>query len=192
MKKSLIAASLAASMALLFSGCSSKVVVVKPLQQQAAGQNVKQIIADTADTSSFTRTARNRGAVMMAMQAAAEQTLSAGDKYFAIVSPSVISNTEGNTMNTPEEWDAKCATYSAGSAMGSLFDDNNLGGRGCGMIWMTSGLLGNALTVDHRATLAIVTFKEKPKETLVYDAQAVVDYIKKVGVFTEYKIKDKL
>ena len=106
----------------------------------------------------FRHTAHNN-VLAATIQAAAETTLIKGKKYFAILSPSQMSNSNGVLINTPQEYFKKCEV--------SLTDILTFQSKGC-----------NLIPRRNNGIMTIKIFDEKPNDILVYDAKEVVKYLK--------------
>jgi hypothetical protein len=57
------------------------------------------LVLANGDYSTFSMTKRNNH-IVAGIQAAAQDTLSTGYKYFAVVKPNELSNTQGSKINT--------------------------------------------------------------------------------------------
>lgn len=171
MVKKIISNGLLASGLLLFAGCSysgsAYNPIVKPSSVILAGHS--------PGAPSLSRASDATQTAWFSLQQAAMYTLKSGNKYFAIDKPKLISNTDGSTMNTPEEFAVKCTSSGAASA-GSAFDAFGIGEYGCRI---ASGPHIKAGFIE------IVTYKEKPKTILVYDADEVIAYLKSHELFVE-------
>jgi hypothetical protein len=111
-------------------------------------------------------------AVTAALQAAAETTLLANKSYFAIISPTAISNMNNILINTPEDYIKNCTT-----SMGTVL---TLSSSNCGV----KGTRKNG----------VITFKaydERPHDILVYDAKEVIQYYKDNDLYDdEERVED--
>lgn len=166
--------------AVVFSGCSSKALSGKPynLSQNTkynaekelakSGSDVMLIYGHTKGMNSISRAADAQATALYMFQLAAERTLEAGDSYFAIARPKIISNTLGGTMHTMQEFKERCYN-SSGAHVASAFDAFGLGTYGCN--------IGIGDSPRH-GFLEIVTYKESPSEVMVYDAKQVIDSLK--------------
>jgi predicted lipoprotein with Yx(FWY)xxD motif len=166
--------------AILFSGCASKALSGKPynLSQDKTsgvdkelaknGSDVMLIYGFTKGMNSISRAADAQKTALYMFQLAAERTLEAGDGYFAISRPKIISNTLGGTMHTVEEFKDRCYN-NAGAQVASAFDAFGLGTYGCNIGFGDSPRSG---------FLEIVTYKERPSEVMTYDAKQVIESLK--------------
>lgn len=76
-------------------------------------------------------------------------------------------------MNTPEEFAEKCSS-SGISSFASAFDAFGLNTYGCGIPFKNA---------YHHAEIAIVVYNETPANTLVYNAEEVIKYLKAEGLY---------
>jgi len=193
LKKTLFLTLLMASTLFLFTGCvNHKTYAVKvPYESNYCKSKYKLINQSTCAYISskegkdiylidaissfsdygFVHTGINN-AVTAALQAAAETTLLTGKSYFAIISPTAISNMNNVLINTPEDYLKNCTT-----SMGTVL---SLGSRNCGV----KGVRKNG----------VITFKvydERPHDILVYDANEVIQYYKDNDLYDdEERVKD--
>jgi len=146
----------------MFTGCSPKVYANNKVggAWSAKGETPGQLMyvqgkeAWRSPSAGYNVKTRN----IHVLQNMADLTLREGFKYFAIGRPLAISNMDGSTMNTAEEFVDKCTPSSA-----QIFDVAN--GR-CGF---------NGTTMWVSAIFA--AYKEKPLEYLTYDAKEVKEYL---------------
>lgn len=123
------------------------------------------------EASSFTVLAYNYSTAA-GLQVAAETTLKKNHKYFAFVYPQEISNIYGSLINTPEEYLKKC-DINSGNVFSFNLDPCNIHYR------------------PRVANVVIITYKERPEETLTYDAEEVIKYLKKEDRFdSESSLKE--
>lgn len=167
--------------AILFSGCGSKAIAAKPynLSKDATakvdkelaknGSDVMLVYGRTEGMPSISRASDAQGAALYLFQLAAERALEAGDGYFAISRPKMISNTLGGTMNTIEQFKDRCYN-NAGAHLASAFDAFGLGTYGCNI-----AREGNLVKEGY---LEIVTYKDRPSEVMTYDAKQVIESLK--------------
>lgn len=172
---------------LLLTGCSYSGGVYTPIVKPEVGIETEVVLLSgyAPGAPSISRGSDATEVAWFALQQASMYTLEKGDKYFAIYKPKLISNVDGSTMNTPEEFAAKCTSSGAASAA-SAFDAFGLGGYGCQIASQPYRKAG---------FLEIVTYKEKPKTILTYDSNEVIAYLKSHDLFVEvddYKQKGLL
>lgn len=187
MVKKIITNSLLLGVVLGFAGCSYKGSAYTPVAKKTVGVDTEVVLLSghAPGSPSISRAADATKSAWFSLQQAAMYTLNKGDKYFAIYKPKLISNVDGSTMNTPEEFAAKC-TSSGAASVGSAFDAFGIGGYGCNI---ASGPQIKAGFIE------IVSFKEKPKNILVYDSNEIITYLKSHDLFIEaddYTLKGQL
>ena len=91
--------------------------------------------------------------------------------------PKAMSNFDGSTITTMEEFVDKCGT----SGFGSAFDAYGINSYYCNI---------SGVGIVHAGFLEVAFFKEQPHNVLVWDAQAVIDYLKEEGEYKEYNKGD--
>lgn len=159
MKKLLLAMGITAA-SLLLTGCSPKVSVVKKNMMLHGEKETIYLIQGKeswrSPSGSYNVATRNRHMLLNAAKA----TLHEDKKYFAIYSPEPISNVKGSLVNTPEEYMDACMPSGANLTV--------VGNELCGFH-----------TSKMRQGILILMYSEKPHEYPTYDAQAVIDYMKK-------------
>ncbi len=170
---------------LTVSGCSYNGSKVKPRYISDVsgykdtptydGKPIILIAAAAPGAPSMSRASDATDGAWYAMQRAAEVTLDRGDLFFAIQRPKLVSNTDGSTMNTPEEFAKKC-TNSSLASVASAIDAFGFGDYGCHMY-----------TTQYKKSgfLTMVTYSEKPKNILVYDAKYLISFLKKNDLYVE-------
>ncbi|MDD3466193.1 MAG: hypothetical protein PHE67_03510 [Campylobacterales bacterium] len=135
-----------------FSGCSSKSEITYSSKDKGlAGIKVFNPPAKFATNSSA-----ERASLSAVMQIAAEQTLSTGNRYFAIVKPDKVSNTNGSMMNTMKEFIDKCYPSTV-----------SLNLNKCGVAYVGNG------------SLLVRMSKNTSDKYLMYDANEVLSELKK-------------
>ena len=145
---------LASTAILAFSGCSSKSEITYSSKDKGlAGVKVFNSPAKFATSASA-----ERASLSNVMQIAAEQTLATGNRYFAIVKPDKVSNTNGSTMNTMKEFIDKC--YPA--ALSTAFSLNK-----CDVAYVGNG------------SALIRMSKTQSEQYTMYDANEVLSELKK-------------
>jgi hypothetical protein len=165
---------------IILSGCAAKYVKEKCVFLPNIDKPVYTFEFASGDNS-LTWDGKSEKLNAVTLQIAAEQTLDRGFKYFAFVYPKQISNVDGSLINTPEEFFKKCNSH-----FGYLKRVATLGfysptGK-CGINTDDGGLIGR---------FAIIMYKKKPKDILVYDAKYVLDYLKKHGLYdNDKKLKE--
>ena len=93
------------------------------------------------------------------LQAAADLTISLNKRYFAIVAPDAVSNTQGIMINTPKEFIDKCSTNIA-KVLIFQKDPCYLHPKGIG------------------TRMVIRVYDKQPKDVLTYDAYEIIKYLK--------------
>ena len=185
MKQKILLAVSLVLMVTVFSGCGYATMGVIPDYEYPNIPNygnevgVTLIGGATDEMNSISRAKDATAVAHLTFQIAADYTLSQGDKYFSVYKPEMISNFNGSPINTMEKFSKKCSTSLLGS-IGSAFDNTGLNTYACRV----------AVTRHQQhGFLYIVLFSKKPKNLLVWDAQKVIDYLKK---HKEYKAKNEL
>jgi len=186
--ESLILSSIAVVAALVMTGCSSNQLgtptnINNISTNPEAGLNNVDIylIGTKNDTSnSLSRASDIEESAYFTLQYTAETTLEGGDKYFAVNAPKAMSNFDGSTISTMEEFVDKCGTSALGG-FGSAFDKFGTNSYYCNI---------SGTKIVHTGFMEVAFFKEQPLTILVWDAQAVVDYLKKEDLYKEYDKDD--
>lgn len=169
--KNIVMLVLGVSTLFMFTGCSPKIYANNKVggPWSARGETPGQLMyvqgkeAWRSPSAGYNVKTRN----IHVLQNAADLTLNEGFRYFAIARPIAISNMDGSTMNTAEEFIDKCTPSSA-----QILEMAN--GR--------CGFDGERLWTS----IVIATFKERPLEYLTYDAQEVKNFL----IAHEYYRKD--
>lgn len=186
--KSLILSGLAVVAALVMSGCSSNQLGT-PTNISNIGTNPDTspdgidiyMIGTKNDTSnSLSRASDIEESAYFTLQYTAETTLERGDKYFALNAPKAMSNFDGSTITTMEEYIDKCGTSALGG-FGSAFDKFGTNSYYCNI---------SGVKIVHTGFMEVAFFKEQPHDVLVWNAQAVIDYLKEEGEYKEYDKDD--
>ncbi len=155
---------------LVISGCSYNGAKIAPKEiTNFNNESILLVQSAAPGAPSISRARDGEVAAWYAMQRASEITLDRKDSYFAIALPKLISNVDGSTMNTPEEFAKKC-TNSSGASLASAFDAFGFNSYGCNI---------HSRKTLKSGFLAIITYKKKPKKYLVYNANDVLNYLKK-------------
>ena len=171
------------------TGCSSHsvgkpyditMIESHPEYQQKLTNDVYLIATHNDSSKSISRASDIEESAYFTLQRAAEVTLARGDKYFAVNAPQAMSNLNGSTINTMEDFIEKCGT-SAGGSMGSMFDAFGANNYYCNI---------SGVKIVHYGYIEVAFFKEQPDHVLVWDAQAVIDYLKKEDLYKEYDINE--
>jgi len=158
-----------ASIGLLLSGCGSKAGAVLPANQKSCQilkyqneycQNNQDVyvIEGLGDPSIITHINLNNSTIA-ALQIAAKTTLDKEKRFFSIIEPNILSNTNGSMINNAQEYFKKCEIGLDGAFINR--DPCSLHIR-------------NART----GIMMIKVFDKQPSDTLTYDAQEVMDYLK--------------
>ena len=169
----------------VFSGCASKqgsalemtnVVddCVAVLAKNNLNTNVCQLVqdnqiiflADLDESMKYSYTMYNSSNAAV-LQMAAVYTLKKGDNHFAIAYPSKISNYEGSSMHTAQEFFEQCDVHIGDFVM--------LKTNPCDLHTSNKQI----------GQIGIVTFKEEPKDLKTYNANKVIHYLKHEDRFTE-------
>jgi len=167
----------------LFSGCA-----VKEVDHKYFPNNNENVYKLYPGSNSISWNTRIKTANLLSLEEAAEDTLRRGYKYFAFTYPKTISNFNGSTMNTAKEFLAKCNgesgldAFTKGVLTLGIYTPNE-----CKLFIKNGGV----------AVFGIKMYKKRPEKILVYDAKAVLDYLKKTGKYEstkdlEYKEVKKL
>lgn len=184
MKQKILLAVSLALMVTIFSGCTSATMGIHPDEDYVNIPNSDKNVAisliggSTQGIASISRARDARASAHLVFQIAADYTLAQGDKYFSVYKPEMISNFSGSPINTMEKFDRKCSSSVLGS-IGSTFDGFGLNTYACRV---------DVSKREKTGFLYIAVFDKKPKSLLVWDAQKVIDYLKK---HNEYRKKDK-
>lgn len=157
------------SIGLFFSGCGSKAGSVLPANEKLC-QIVKYkndycqnnqdvyVVEGLGDANIITHMNLNNS-TRAVLQIAAKTTLDKGKKYFAIIEPSLLSNSGASMINTAQEYLKKCEI----GLDGSFFN-----GDPCSL-HIRSPRIG---------IMMIKIFEEQPSEILTFNAKEVMDYLK--------------
>lgn len=162
----------------VFSGCTSKqgsalemtnVVddCVAVLAKNNLNTNVCQLVqdnqiiflADLDESMKYSYTMYNSSNAAV-LQMAAVYTLKKGDNHFAIAYPSKISNYEGSSVHTAQEFFEQCDVHIGDFVM--------LKTNPCDLHTSNKKI----------GQIGIVTFKEEPKDLKTYNANKVIHYLK--------------
>ena len=186
--KSLILGTLLVVATLSMSGCSSNQLGT-PTNINNIGSNPDAglhdveiyLIGTKNDTSnSLSRASDIEESAFFTLQYTAETTLERGDKYFSVNAPKAMSNFDGSTITTMQEFIDKCGTSALGG-LGSAFDKFGTNSYYCNI---------SGTKIVHSGFIEVAFFKEQPLDILVWDAQAVIDYLKEDGEYKEYNKDD--
>lgn len=129
---------------------------------------------------SLSRASDMEESAYLTLQHTAELTIERDNKYFAIYAPKMMSNYEGSTISSMEEFEAKCGTSILGG-FGSAFDKFGLNTYYCNI---------SGVRIVHTGFVEASFFKKRPLDILVWDAQAVIDYLKEKGLYKSYDKDD--
>ena len=170
------------------SGCSSHQIGTPSEISKIDGHpeaNTKEekifLVATRNDSSnSLSRASDIEESAYFTLQNVAESALERGDKYFAVNAPKAMSNFDGSTITTMEEFVEKCGT-SSGGGFASAFDAFGLNTYYCNI---------SGVRIVHAGFMEVAFYKEKPLNVLVWDAEAVLSYLKKEGLYKTYDKKD--
>jgi hypothetical protein len=180
---------------LLFTGCGSQDKITTPITgTQIKAKEIKAIWEDTnmsnaelqngkyflvlanGDYSMLSMVKRNNH-IIAGIQAAAQDTLSNGYKYFAVVKPNELSNIKGSKINTFAEFKNECVSSNpfGGSDSCNISNDS----------WLKATTAIGHFFGDSSAHLLIKVYKEKPTDIEVYDADQLIKDIKQDKSFQE-------
>lgn len=145
----------------LFTGCGTKFNAIGKIQ----GKNETRIAAYSS-FHAFTKAGIYNNSMHAVMQQAAEHTLASDKKFFAIVSPAPLSNTNGVLINNMDEMVNKCNVGILTLPFtGSPCRIHNPGNQGA---W---------------AWIRIAMFDKEQNDFLVYNANNIISYLKKENQF---------
>ena len=157
---------------LILSGCSGKsgaLVVNEKSCQVAKYKNAyceqkdkdTYIVDALGEASSFTHTNLNNS-VRASLQVSAELTLQKDMKYFAIIEPKSVSNTNGSMVTSTKEYLDKCEFAMFENVVSSKCDIHRM---------------------PRRTMLMIKVYKEQPSDVLTFNAQNVISDLKQLGYY---------
>lgn len=182
MKKTILATSLALGASVFFTGCGYNSTAVdlnhnpeiceKVLGKFSKDTSVCDLVANNevigfdarGDSSMLTHISYNNS-TRAAIQVASDFTDDTGYKYFAFAHPAPISNFKGSLINNTKDYLDKCE-INAGNVLTFNTDPCKLHPR-----------------IKREATVAIVRYKERPSNVLVYDANEVLSYLEEKGLY---------
>lgn len=176
---------------LIMTGCGSNQLgipietnkIVGYLKQKNTTDDKIYLIGTKNTTSdSLSRASDMEESAYLTLQHTAELTLKSGNKYFAIYAPKMMSNYAGSTISSMEEFEAKCGTSILGG-FGSAFDKFGLNTYYCNI---------SGVRIVHTGFVEASFFKRKPLDILVWDARAVIDYLKKEDMYKDYDKDDMI
>ncbi len=173
---------------MVMSGCSSNQLGTPanidqiPTNPDAGLHDVAIFLIGTKNntSNSLSRASDMEESAFFTLQYTAETTLERGDKYFAVNAPKAMSNFDGSTLTTMEEFVEKCGTSALGG-LGSMIDKFGINSYYCNI---------SGTRIVHIGFMEVAFFEEQPIDVLVWDAQAVIDYLKKEGEYKEYDKDD--
>lgn len=182
MLKNLLFGCLAVSV-VLFSGCSSHKIgtPVNMGPVEKGSQEIVWLIGEKNDSgNSMSRASDAEESGYFTLQRIAEVALEKDERFFAINAPKSLSNYDGSTISTMEEFTEKCTSSTLGG-FGSAFDAFGLNSYACNL---------SGTRMVHHGYAEVVFFKTQPDHVLTWDAKAVIDYLKKEDLYKEYEIAD--
>lgn len=160
--KNIVMVALGLSALFMFTGCSNKTYAIKQIGglYQAKGESLGRLMyvegreSWRSPSAGYNVKTRN----IHILQNAADLTLNEGFKYFAIGLPNAMSNMNGETMNTAEEFIEKCTP------------------SGAQILDMANGKCGLDGSLQW-AGIVIAAYYDKPVEYFTYDAKEVKEYL---------------
>lgn len=180
--KKLLLSILSLGFIFLFTGCGSKhgyaFKMTKNIEQCTTHSNKYKTssafcalvsdhnlinITGTGENSSFTIPQYNNSTAA-GLQVAAEATLQKKHNYFAIAYPPKLSNFHGSLINTPEGYFEECK-INTGNVLSFNIDPCEFHYR------------------PRVVYLGIETYQDRPEDVLTYDANEVLEYLKKEDLF---------
>lgn len=153
--------------------------VIKYDFKKMGADGIEQVITIAPGMNSISRDKNAKQALWFNMQIASELTKSKGYHYFSILLPKYLSQLSGSTISTPEELYERCTNESIGSHILSAVDKTNLGKRACGIFVPGNG------AQEKTGISVIVMYKEKPVKFIAFNADDLLHFIRKKGLFTQ-------
>jgi hypothetical protein len=171
MNKSLLLASIAIAV-FLFSGCATKPIM--PTGTFADGESANgqayTVWAFTPQDGMFTSDATHlNNTIVHPLQIAAEDAIANGFKYFVIMRPDAIANTNGIMINSVAEYAEKCANNNILKSLIVLTNPCNI------------ALFDSKYPIAGR--LMVHMYKEQPSAFISYDASSVITDLKAKGMY---------
>ncbi len=164
------------------SGCSKTAVglpvstKIVPSMPNNTKEEIFFIGTKNDSSNSLSRASDIEESAYFTLQHVAETAIARENKYFAVYKPKALSNFDGSTITSMKEFVAKCGT-SAGGGFGSAFDAFGLNSYYCNI---------GGVPVVHTGFMEVAFYKEKPTNVLVWNAQNVIDYLKKEKLYKKY------
>ena len=149
----------------LFGGCSTRYNRVQP---HNTIENDFLVVAGSGRSAYGFIHKNYQNSTYGIIQQAANFALLRDKQYFAISSPSSVSNTNGSLVNTAQGFIKQC-----GASIGEVFSG---GLDNCKIHGSSRG---------HEAFLTIKIFNEQQNDFLVYDAKEVVAYLKNNDLYDD-------
>ena len=163
----------AASGAILISGCSSVSVRVK----KEDSSKTMEVAAVQGDA--YTKAGMINETNTKLLQAVASETLKSGNSYFSFEAPATVANFK---LDKADDFVLKCASKSVGASLGLSVLTLGMGG---GLIMddcdMYSGFSGVGKA---SSTATIKVYSEKPSSA-AFDAKAVIEDLKAKKLYLE-------
>jgi hypothetical protein len=172
---------------LFMSGCSSTQIgqpkdisQIKGWPQKAQKGKIFLISTKNDSSNSLSRASDIEESAYFTLQIVAETALEKGYQYFAVNAPKAMSNFDGSTITSMEEFIQKCATSSAGG-LASAFDAFGLNSYYCNI---------SGTRMVHAGFMEVAFYNEKPLNVLVWNANDVIQYLKKHDIYKKYNKDD--
>jgi len=169
------------------SGCSKTLLgtpvntnIVVGMQDNNVKEDVFFIGTKNDSGNSLSRASDIEESAYFTIQHVASIALAKGNKYFAIYRPKAMSNFEGSTITSMEEFVKKCGTGS-GAGFASAFRAFGLNSYYCNI---------SGVPLVHHGFVEVAFYKEEPSHVLVWNAQDVIDYLKKEKLYKEYNVEE--
>jgi len=160
----------AISIAMMFtlSGCGNKVLAVQHAPYlEDSGLVTTTVSINMRDGRSILRSSDAQDSGIAALERIARNVLDSNNSYFAIYKPKNLSNFEGSTITTFEEFEKACIDSGFTAAV-SMFDAFGIGKNACG--------LANPRN-QNRSSVSYVKYKTKPDDVLTWDAKKLLEVL---------------
>jgi|GEM_PF-4502656 len=173
MKKHFILTMGAVLISMAFSGCAQKPIILPTgTYKHIKENNIYDVNGNMLERPMLTSNATYlNNVIAYPLQIAAEDTLYAGHKYFAIVAPEEISNLNGIMVNTAPEYLEKCATNNIAKGLVVLSNPCKVA-------------VGN-INAPSSGKLKISMYDTQQESIMVYDAAQVIADLKAKGFYSE-------
>lgn len=176
------------SATVLFTGCGSNNISLEPvnaksldinkLKEQYPDISITQkdidsgnilFIGASGDYSMLSMKKQNNH-IISGIQKASMDTLKTNAKYFEVLAPKKLADKK---LSTYEQFDKECLSSNPFGGSDPCDITNS------SFFLRTSGMLGHLLDNDSKAKLLIKTYSQKPSNVAVFDANEVLDSLKK-------------